>query len=257
MWRAQSDARLFGATVVGLAVVAWLTLGALHMGGSASQFSHEALGHADLDVAGSLALVAALFAAGWLLMTTAMMLPTALPLVILFGTITERRQNRGGLLLALIAGYIGVWLLVGLAAFGFDYAVHRVVETSAWLHANTWLLVTLPLITAGIYQFTPLKYMCLDKCRSPYSFIVAHWRGRRPALDALRIGISHGVFCVGCCWSLMLMMLAMSTGAFIWMIVLAVVMGVEKNLPRGRRIAQPVGVVLLSAGLTIVAMNIA
>jgi predicted metal-binding membrane protein len=111
------------------------------------------------------------------------------------------------------------------------------------------------LLTAGIYQFTPLKYMCLDKCRSPYSFIIEQWRGRNASIESLRLGWRHGLFCLGCCWSLMLLMFAVSVGNLVWMLALAIVMGVEKNLPWGRRISVPLGVVLLSSGSTIFVMN--
>jgi predicted metal-binding membrane protein len=114
----------------------------------------------------------------------------------------------------------------------------------------------MPLLVAGVYQFTPLKYVCLDKCRSPYSFVVGHWRGRAPQREALGLGLHHGLYCVGCCWSLMLLMFAIGVGSLVWMFVLAIFMGIEKNLAWGRNLSQPVGVVLLAAGLTIVTMNV-
>ena len=73
---------------------------------------------------------------------------------------------------------------------------------------------------AGVYQFTPLKYHCLDKCRAPLGFIMGHWRGRRERLQALRLGLHHGLFCVGCCWSLMLLMFAVGVGSLGWMLAL-------------------------------------
>jgi predicted metal-binding membrane protein len=251
--QARSDARLFGVIVVGLAALAWAALILTEHSHGVAALDHHALGDFRLDM--SQAVAAAVFTAGWLLMTVAMMLPTTLPLATLFAGMTRRRQSRGVLLGLLLCGYLAAWTLFGAAAYVFDIGVHRLVEADRWLHANSWLLLALPLIAAGIYQFTPMKYLCLDKCRSPFSFITESWHGRRPALEALQLGWRHGIFCVGCCWSLMLLMFAVGVGSLVWMLVLAVVMGVEKNLPWGRQITLPVGVVLLSAGLTVVGVN--
>ena len=106
----------------------------------------------------------------------------------------------------------------------------------------------------GIYQFTPLKYRCLDECRSPLGFVMNHWRGRSERREAFMLGVRHGLFCVGCCWSLMLLMFAVGVGNIGWMLVLAAVMATEKNVSWGRRLSAPVGAVLLvSAGVLAVA----
>ena len=106
---------------------------------------------------------------------------------------------------------------------------------------------------AGIYQFTPLKYHCLDKCRSPMGFVMGHWRGNHEWRQALRLGLDHGIFCLGCCWSLMLLMFVVGTGNIGWMLVLGMAMGVEKNMPWGRRLSAPLGVVLLASSGAIIA----
>ena len=82
---------------------------------------------------------------------------------------------------------------------------------------------------AGLYQFTPLKYACLDKCRSPLSFITEHWRGSHERTQAFRLGVHHGLFCIGCCWSLMLLMFAVGVGNLGWMLVLGALMAIEKT----------------------------
>jgi predicted metal-binding membrane protein len=112
------------------------------------------------------------------------------------------------------------------------------------------------LVGAGVYQFTPLKFYCLDRCRSPMAFIVGHWRGRRPASKAFGLGVSHGLFCVGCCWSLMLLMFAVGMGSLGWMLVLGVTMAVEKNVPWGRRLSAPLGAVLLGCGLVLAVVKL-
>ena len=110
---------------------------------------------------------------------------------------------------------------------------------------------------AGVYQFTPLKYRCLDKCRSPLSFITEHWRGRNERVQSLWLGVHRGIFCVGCCWSLMLLMFAVGAGNIGWMLVLGMVMAIEKNMPWGRRLGKPLGVLLLAlSGVIVIAAGL-
>jgi predicted metal-binding membrane protein len=106
---------------------------------------------------------------------------------------------------------------------------------------------------AGAFQFSALKYRCLDKCRTPLSFVIEHWRGRSQAWHAFVLGAHHGLFCVGCCWALMLLMFAVGAGSLGWMLLLAAVMAVEKNLPWGRRLSTPLGVALLAWAALLVA----
>ena len=104
-----------------------------------------------------------------------------------------------------------------------------------------WVSGAVILTIAGLYQFSSLKYACLDKCRSPLSFITSRWQGRNESAQSLRIGVEHGLFCVGCCWSLMALMFLVGTGNLIWMLLLGAVMALEKNLPWGHRLSAPLG----------------
>jgi predicted metal-binding membrane protein len=108
------------------------------------------------------------------------------------------------------------------------------------------------LLLAGAFQFSKLKYRCLDKCRAPFSFVIEHWRGGDTRWQALRLGAHHGVFCVGCCWALMFLMFAVGTGSIGWMLALGAIMAVEKNMPWGRKLSAPLGIVLLAWGVLIV-----
>ena len=193
------------------------------------------------------------FLAGWTLMTVAMMLPTSLPLVTLFRRLTRRRSDRLALVGLLIAGYLGVWALFGGLAHLGDLLIHETVERSVWLGANSWIIGAGTITLAGIYQFTPLKYKCLDKCRAPLGFITEHWRGSRERSQAFRLGVHHGLFCLGCCWSLMLLMFVVGVGNLGWMLALGTVMAVEKNMPWGKKISTPLGVVLVGWGLALAA----
>jgi predicted metal-binding membrane protein len=197
-----------------------------------------------------------LVVAGWTLMTTAMMLPTSLPLLALFHALTRRRRDRTLLVALVIAGFLAVWTTFGLAVHAADLRLHAAIAANQVLAPWTWLIGPATFLVAGVYQFTSLKFACLDRCRAPLGFILAHWRGQRERLAALRIGLHHGLFCVGCCWSLMLLMFAVGIGSLGWMLALGAVMAAEKNLPWGRRLTAPLGLLLLSAGTALVLRHV-
>lgn len=205
---------------------------------------------------GGLVVPAAFHAAAWLLMILAMMLPTTLPLLRVFSGITEARADHGPLLGLCVLGYVAAWSAFGLVAHAADSSVHAAVAASGWLTAHGWVIGALVLAGAGAFQFSSLKYRCLERCRTPFGFVNARWTGRAPAWEALRIGVDHGLFCVGCCWALMLVMFVVGMGNLGWMLLLAAVMAAEKNLPIGRRLATPVGIGLLAWAAVTVAANL-
>ena len=197
--------------------------------------------------------LAVLFVASWTVMTVAMMLPTSLPLVLLFHRIVAKRRGASQLVALVIGGYLSVWIGFGVIAYALDAALHELVDHHGLLRGATWVLVVAPLALAGLYPFTPLKTMCLKRCRSPLGFVTSHWHGSHARYESLRLGLDHGLFCLGCCWSLMLVMFAAGMEQIGIMLGLAVVMAVEKNVPWGPRISAPLGVTLLAlaAGLTL------
>lgn len=202
--------------------------------------------------AGSVVVPLVLYAAAWILMTAAMMLPTALPLFNVFDRLTAGRADHVRLLAWLVSGYMTVWGAFGLLAHGLHGAMLSLVASLPGLSWHAWLVGATVMALAGAFQFSRLKYQCLEKCRSPLSFVVAHWNGHAQAWHAFALGAQHGLFCVGCCWALMLLMFAFGTGSLGWMLVLAAVMAIEKNVPWGRRLSAPLGVALLSwAGLLV------
>jgi predicted metal-binding membrane protein len=211
---------------------------------------HEELVEGSLE--GSILVIGLVFVAGWTLMIVAMMLPTSLPLVTLFRRLVRQRLDHTRLVVLLITGYLGIWTLFGFMVLIGDWGLHQAIEEIAWLEANVWALGAATLVVAGLYQFTPLKYHCLDKCRSPLSFIMGHWRGSHEQTQAFRLGVRHGIFCIGCCWSLMLLMFVVGMANIGWMLVLGTVMAVEKNMPWGRRLSAPLGAALLGWGLILI-----
>jgi predicted metal-binding membrane protein len=249
MWVRVNTQKPLMAVLVGMVAVAWVTLWVWGQSPYGRFLSHEDLGHIQF---GEDLLFSLLFVAGWTLMTVAMMLPTSLPLVALFYGMTSQRQNRLRLLLLLLSGYLGLWTLFGVVVHLGDFLLHDFVASIAWLEHNRALIGAGTLVLAGVYQFTPLKYQCLDKCRSPMSFIAGHWRGgRREGLQALMLGVHHALFCIGCCWALMLLMFAVGAGSIGWMLVLGLVMAIEKNAPWGRRLSAPLGLFLVGMGFTL------
>ena len=192
--------------------------------GIASTLCH-ALPGSDAVLAGLLVV------SGWVLMLTAMMLPTTLPLLEIFGRLTALRADRRSLLALVIIGYLAVWGIFGLAAHLAIWGVLSVARQWDWLTAHGWLLGAVTLAAAGLYQFSKLKYRCLDQCRTPLSFVIERWRGAQEKWHAFALGASHGAFCVGCCWALMLLMFVVGTANIGWMLALGAVMAVENGTP--------------------------
>jgi predicted metal-binding membrane protein len=247
LWPRVRNDRLFFGLIALLIALAWLSLWLWQQSPQARFLGHEEIGGTASLSQGYLVLLA-LFVGGWTLMTVAMMLPTSLPLIAFFRTLVRRRSNRVSLVALLVLGYVGVWVaFAGLVHIG-DLGIHAAVERVGWLHQNAWVIAASTFAFAGVYQFTTLKYRCLDKCRSPVAFVMQNWRGQE-RWDALRLGVRHGIFCLGCCWALMLVMFAVGVGSIGWMLVLGAVMATEKNVPWGRRLSAPLGVVLLACGL--------
>jgi len=205
---------------------------------------------------GEIVVPALLYALGWTAMTAAMMIPTAWPLLEIFGRLVGDRPDGVRLQALVVAGYLLVWAAFGLVAHVLDAAVLAAVGTVPWLAANGWALGAGVVALAGLYQFSDLKYRCLDKCRTPLSFVMQHWRGKAPAQQALRLGIAHGAFCVGCCWALMLLMFVVGIGSIGWMLGIAAVMAIEKNVSWGRQLSAPLGCALLAAAAAAVAINV-
>jgi predicted metal-binding membrane protein len=240
----RRDQAILGGLLIALAGAAWLALWAWE----GSPYGHY-LHH---DGGGPLPLEASLFAVGWVLMIVAMMLPSSVPLVVTFAALVRRRRRPGQLVLLLLAGYLLVWGAFGVAAWIADRGIHAAVDALPWLAEHPQIIIATTLAAAGLWQFSPLRDRCLDECRSPLGFVLNRWRGVSERREAVAMGIAHGAFCVGCCWSLMLVMFGVGLGSLSAMLALGAVTAVEKNLPMGRRISRPLGVALILAGLAVV-----
>ena len=232
-----------------IVVLAWIALWWLEQSPYGWLFHrHGSTGHDQHQHAADW-LYAGAFCLGWLLMTTAMMLPTTVPLVRLFRRMVVQRAHAPLLIALLLGGYLTAWLAFGVVALGLTWTIDRTLANAIVAHAWVWSAGLF--LLAGAFQFSPLKYACLEKCRTPLGFLLSHWHGRNTVLESFSVGWSHGLFCVGCCWALMMLMFAVSTVSLGWMLLLALVMAIEKNAPWGLRMARPLGVLLLGAGMGI------
>lgn len=201
---------------------------------------------------GAVLVPATLHALAWVLMIAAMMLPTTYPLLALFRRIVAARPDARRLTGLVVAGFFAAWFAFGVLAHAADALLQWGVLRAPALASHGWVVGAVVLAAAGAFQFSALKYRCLEQCHTPFSFIMQRWHGRAPRREAWRIGVDHGLFCIGCCWALMLLMFVVGTGNLGWMLVLAAVMAAEKNLPWGRRLRAPLGMGLLAGAAAIV-----
>jgi predicted metal-binding membrane protein len=243
---ARRDQVILGGLLVALAGSAWLALWLWGASPYGRYLHHE-------GGVGPLPLEASLFAAGWVLMIVAMMLPSSIPLVVTFALLVRRRRRPGALVALLLAGYLAVWAGFGLGAWVLDRGIHTGVDALPWLAAHPQLILGTTLLAAGIWQFSPLRDRCLDECRSPLGFVMNRWRGVSERREAFAMGVAHGAFCVGCCWSLMLVMFGVGLANIAAMLALGALTAIEKNLPTGRRLTHPLGVVLVLAAVYAIA----
>jgi predicted metal-binding membrane protein len=259
---ASRHRRLRVPVIVALAGLSWLTLWAWARSPYGRWLDHgdwtasgPAAALCRAIPAGDIVVPALLYGLAWMLMTTAMMLPTTLPLFNAFDRLTQGRPDHARLLTLLCAGYLAVWGGFGLVAHGLHGALLAGMDRVPAMARHGWGVGTAIIALAGAFQFSKLKHKCLEKCRTPLSFVIEHWRGTAQARQAFWLGAHHGLFCVGCCWALMLLMFAVGAGSLGCMLALAVLMAVEKNFPWGRRLSTPLGVALLAWAAALVATH--
>jgi predicted metal-binding membrane protein len=186
----------------------------------------------------------------WWVMMPGMMLPSAAPMIPTFATVNRRKRERGQPYVPTIVftlGYLVAWGLFGVFATLADWALERAALISPMTGRLTPMLGAIVVVAAGIYQLSPLKSVCLRHCRSPFDFVLNHWRDG--ASGALRMGVEHGLYCLGCCWLLMALMFAAGIMSLLWMAVIAVFVLIEKLLPAGTWLARAGWVAMLGFGV--------
>jgi predicted metal-binding membrane protein len=196
------------------------------------------------------------YVTSWVVMMAAMMFPSLAPFVAIYAGLQSARRAKsmpapGGATGFLVAGYLVTWTAAGLVAFGIFAAGRALVgDPLAWDAGGRWVAAGV-LLAAAAYEFTPLKNACLTRCRGPLSFILESWRDGRAG--ALRMGIEHGAWCVGCCWALMAALFALGVMSIAWMVVVALLIAVEKLLPWRGAATTGVAAVLLVLAIGVAA----
>ena len=190
----------------------------------------------------------------WVVMMAAMMFPSIVPMVVMHVRIQEGRKARGrsapvGATTLFVAGYLITWTTAGLVGYGV-FALGKAVtgDLFAWDNAGQYLAGGI-IVAAAIYQLTPLKDTCLRHCRGPFTFLMEHWRPGR--LGALRVGLVHGAWCVGCCWALMAALFALGVMSLGWMAFIAALIAAEKLLPWRAVANRGIALLLLVVGLSV------
>jgi predicted metal-binding membrane protein len=188
----------------------------------------------------------------WGVMMVAMMLPAMAPIVGLFRSIAQRKQEQGlpfASAWVFVAGYITLWTLTGSVGYAADLAIQSLPEQFPALRTYGMVIGGLTLVGAGIYQLTPLKYLCLSQCRSPLGFLLSSWQdGHR---GAFRMGLHHGLYCLGCCWSLMVVLFVVGTMNLVWMGILSAIIFTEKIVSHGVGLGKASGIALIVLGIAV------
>jgi len=185
----------------------------------------------------------------WIVMMAAMMLPSAIPAVTLYADLAKDRTSLAPLFF--VAGYLAVWAAAGLAAFALASVAGGLTgDFLAWERGGRWAAGA-TLLLAAAYQLTPLKDACLVRCRVPIAFLLGSWRpGRR---GGLRMGMTHGAWCAGCCWALMAALFALGVMSIGWTAFVAALVALEKLLPWRRVATWATGTLLAALGVLLLA----
>jgi predicted metal-binding membrane protein len=189
----------------------------------------------------------------WAVMMVAMMTPSATPMLLTFANINRRRREQQRLFVptgVFLLGYLVVWAGLAVAATLVQWGLHEAALLSPRVESTSPLLGGVLLLVAGIYQWTPLKRVCLTQCRSPLGFIMSDWReGTRGALG---MGLRHGTYCLGCCWVLMGLLFVAGVMNLLWVASIAVFILVEKVAPAGNWVGRATGLLLIGWGALVV-----
>ena len=186
----------------------------------------------------------------WSIMMVGMMLPSAVPMILIYAGVAKKAKKEGNPVTPAFAftfGYILMWIVFSFAATVIQWQMDRWVLLSPMMVSNSPRLGAIILIAAGIYQWLPVKNNCLKRCRSPFHFIADHWK---PGfLGALQMGIEHGIFCIGCCWALMLLLFVGGVMNILWISAITIFVLLEKVLPFGSAGGKVSGALMVILGI--------
>ena len=233
--------------LVGLSILAWI-VAVQHMGGMGYAL---VTGSMTMGMPFSVTHML-LYIVLWGVMMVAMMFPAIVPVAGIFATLARRKREQqlpSTPVWVFVAGYALLWTLTGSVGYAADLTMQTLPAYFPVLKTYSTPISGALLIVAGLYQLTPLKDRCLSHCRSPFAFLMAHWRDGYGG--AFQMGVSHGLYCLACCWSLMMVMFIMGTMNLVWMGFLAIAIFFEKSLPAGPTFGRGVGTALIVLGIAL------
>jgi predicted metal-binding membrane protein len=190
----------------------------------------------------------------WSEMMVAMMLPSAAPMILTFAMVNRKRREQEGPFVPagiFVLGYLAVWTSFSALAALAQWELHRAALLSPMMVGTSPILGGALLLAAGVFQWTPLKNVCLTHCRSPLSFLLTDWREGKAG--AFAMGVKHGAYCTGCCWFLMALLFVTGVMNMWWVAIIAVFVLLEKALPRGGWVGKAAGVLLIAWGAWVLA----
>jgi predicted metal-binding membrane protein len=185
----------------------------------------------------------------WVIMMVGMMLPSAAPIILIYAAVARKSEKQGMPVASsgvFALGYIVIWVIFSLLATIAQWGLDQVALLSPMMVANSPLLGASLLFAAGIYQWLPVKNACLQHCRSPFHFISSHWSPG--SMGAFKMGLSHGAFCLGCCWVLMLLLFVCGVMNLVWIAAITVFVLLEKVLPLGDVGGRVIGILMIIIG---------
>jgi predicted metal-binding membrane protein len=196
---------------------------------------------------------AVLFIAIWVVMMIAMMFPTAAPMILMFTAIYASKRQTSQTFVptwVFVSAYLLIWTLFGIVAYPLALGAERLAGQSMWLMTNVSRISGALLVVAGLYQLSPLKSICLAKCRTPLQFILSSWRDGYGG--AFYMGFLHGSYCLGCCWFLFVILFPLGIMNVVAMALLTALIFAEKSVPLGRLISQITGILLIFYGVLVI-----
>lgn len=186
----------------------------------------------------------------WAIMMVGMMVPSAAPMILIYAAVSKKAAKQGTPIAstgAFALGYILMWIIFSFFATVLQWQLDKAALLSPMMVANSPRLGASLLIAAGIYQWLPVKDSCLNHCRSPFHFISTHWR--QGNVGAFWMGMSHGTFCIGCCWVLMLLLFVGGVMNILWIAAISIFVLLEKVLPLGNQGVRLTGVLMIIVGI--------
>lgn len=207
----------------------------------------------DTMMSPTMGLSGPVFIAIWVTMMIAMMFPTGAPMILMFSTVHANRQHKGQSFVptwVFVSAYMLIWTIFGVLAFAVASGAEFLARQLFWLMENAARIGGIVLILAGVYQLSPLKNMCLTKCRTPLAFILTSWRDGYTG--AFRMGLEHGTYCLGCCWLLFVILFPLGVMNVAAMAVITLLIFAEKSLPLSRLSGQIAAFIPIAYGLMIV-----